>query len=327
MPTISVIVPVYNAVQYLEECVSGIVNQSFCDIEILLVDDGSTDESERICEQWAEKDNRIRVFHQDNRGASSARNLGIKNARGQYLAFCDSDDLVSEYWLERMLQYAGEDVLPIGAYCSKKEDLSSYKELNFKPGIKMPIRYYWEFQKEGIAGFLCNALYCTKIVRENSLFLPERKKIGDYNEDLSFALAYVSNIKNIVYTGTSDYFYNTHDGSLSRKGMLLYFDKYAEKYRLWESFINSIYGDNFNKKQELAETYLYHFLTALNYQVDCNKFDQFRYIALSPELQTCIRVADCSKENQFVIRCIQKKKTITMWCFLQASKMKGRLLK
>ena len=91
---VSVIVPVYNILDCLERCVDSLLAQTYKEIEILLVDDGSTDGTGTLCDQLAEKDSRIRVFHKENGGSSSARNVGIQQARGEYLGFVDSDDYV-----------------------------------------------------------------------------------------------------------------------------------------------------------------------------------------------------------------------------------------
>ncbi len=99
-PRISVIVPVYKAEKYLHECIDSILNQTFTDLELVLIDDGSPDNSGAICDEYAEKDKRIKVFHQENRGVSAARNLGIDNARGDYITFVDSDDYIESYTLE-----------------------------------------------------------------------------------------------------------------------------------------------------------------------------------------------------------------------------------
>lgn len=92
---VSIIVPVYNAEKYLSRCVDSILSQTMKDFELLLIDDGSQDESGRICDEYSEKDARVRVFHKPNGGVSSARNLGIDHAKGKYIIFIDSDD----YWL------------------------------------------------------------------------------------------------------------------------------------------------------------------------------------------------------------------------------------
>lgn len=110
MPTISIIVPVYNTEQYLSRCLDSILNQSFTDFELLLIDDGSKDGSEAICDECAKKDNRIRVFHKENGGVSSARNLGLQEARGEWLFFVDSDDEVMPNGLQTLVDGISADV-------------------------------------------------------------------------------------------------------------------------------------------------------------------------------------------------------------------------
>ncbi|MBR5125397.1 MAG: glycosyltransferase family 2 protein [Oscillospiraceae bacterium] len=105
---ISVIVPVYNAEQYLERCVDSLLNQTHADLEILLVNDGSKDGSGALCDALARKDSRIRVFHKENGGAASARNLGLDHIRGEYVAFADCDDWVETDAYEAMLRLARE---------------------------------------------------------------------------------------------------------------------------------------------------------------------------------------------------------------------------
>lgn len=92
---ISIIVPVYNVEKYLDRCIQSIVEQTYRNLEIILVDDGSTDGSEKICDSWAVKDNRIRVIHQNNMGGGAARNAALDVAKGDFIAFVDSDDYIS----------------------------------------------------------------------------------------------------------------------------------------------------------------------------------------------------------------------------------------
>lgn len=93
-PLISIIVPIYNAESTLNRCIDSIINQSFDDWELLLIDDGSKDQSGKICDEYATKDSRIKVFHKENGGVSSARNLGLDNALGKWITFIDSDDKI-----------------------------------------------------------------------------------------------------------------------------------------------------------------------------------------------------------------------------------------
>ena len=107
MPQVSVIVPVYNAEKYLAECVDSILAQTLRDIEVILVDDGSTDTSPAICDAYAGKDSRVKVIHKANGRAASARNAGMKIVQGEYVAFVDSDDWISPDMYEQMLAAGG----------------------------------------------------------------------------------------------------------------------------------------------------------------------------------------------------------------------------
>lgn len=100
---ISVIVPIYNVEKYLSKCIESIINQTYKDLEIILVDDGSTDSSGKICDEFATKDNRIKVIHKNNGGVSSARNQGLDKANGDYIAFVDSDDYIEKDMYEKMI--------------------------------------------------------------------------------------------------------------------------------------------------------------------------------------------------------------------------------
>lgn len=112
-PIISVIVPVYKAEKYLHKCVDSLLEQTFTDFEILLVDDGSPDKSGEICDEYAEKDSRIRVFHKENGGVSSARNLALDNAKGEFVMFLDSDDWLDNVCLDVCINTINDNVLDV----------------------------------------------------------------------------------------------------------------------------------------------------------------------------------------------------------------------
>ena len=126
MPKISVIVPVYNCKKYIKKCVDSIINQTFKDLEIILIDDGSTDESGKICDELKLKDSRIKVIHQENKGVSAARNEGVKASSGDYISFVDGDDYLSEDMYEFLydnLKKSGADISVCGIVnCFLKED-------------------------------------------------------------------------------------------------------------------------------------------------------------------------------------------------------------
>lgn len=112
-PLISVIVPVYNVEKYLARCLDSIVEQTYQNLEIILVNDGSTDSSGEICHQYAERDSRVRLFHQENQGQSAARNVGLDNMTGEYIIFVDSDDYISTRFVEILLNAQQKSQAPI----------------------------------------------------------------------------------------------------------------------------------------------------------------------------------------------------------------------
>ena len=109
MPKISIIIPVYNTENYLHCCIDSILAQTYTDFELLLIDDGSTDKSSKICDEYAEKDSRIRVIHKENGGANAARKLGIEKANGEYVIFVDSDDSILQNGIEKLLIISSEN--------------------------------------------------------------------------------------------------------------------------------------------------------------------------------------------------------------------------
>ncbi|MGN0557410.1 MAG: glycosyltransferase family 2 protein, partial [Acutalibacteraceae bacterium] len=112
--TVSVIIPVYNAEKYLAECLESVQNQTYHPLQIILIEDGSSDQSGKICDEYAAKDERIEVYHQPNSGVSAARNKGLMSARGGWIAFIDADDRVAPDYIERLIgeaEKSGADIV------------------------------------------------------------------------------------------------------------------------------------------------------------------------------------------------------------------------
>lgn len=131
---ISIIVPVYNVEKTLKRCINSILSQKYHDFELLLIDDGSKDDSGKICDEYALLDNRIRVFHQPNRGVCAARNLGLDNIKGEFVTFCDSDDWVENTWLSDYIDnYNGEDVLIQNSRWWSGDKVILERKISFNP--------------------------------------------------------------------------------------------------------------------------------------------------------------------------------------------------
>ena len=119
-PLITVVVPIYNVEDYLNKCIESIVNQTYKNLEIILVDDGSPDNSPKMCDDWAKKDKRIKVIHKENGGVSSARNIGIDKSKGEWITFVDADDWIEKTYIEDMynisIEFEISRTCPSGAF-------------------------------------------------------------------------------------------------------------------------------------------------------------------------------------------------------------------
>lgn len=190
---VSIIVPVFNAEKYLEKCIESIVFQSYGDIEVLLVDDGSTDNSSKICEFYRLKDCRIKVFHQQNKGVSAARNCGLRNASGEYIMFVDSDDYLEADAVEKVVhanENVNSEVVIFNYY--KVGGIRKEKCDSVTTGLKTKEQFIDEcFQNLNTVYYykIYNKLYKRKVILDNKIFFPEDKSIG---EDLRFNLDYFS---------------------------------------------------------------------------------------------------------------------------------------
>ena len=123
---ISVIVPVYNVEEYLEECLDSIKNQTFTDFEVILVNDGSTDNSQEICEKFCVQDTRFQLINQENQGQSIARNIGVAESKGKFIVFIDSDDIVRVDLLDQLMNYMSDEIDIVE--CDKTEDIQYLNE-------------------------------------------------------------------------------------------------------------------------------------------------------------------------------------------------------
>lgn len=176
---ISVVVPVYNVEPYLKECLESIINQTYRDLEIILIDDGSTDKSGDICDEYGKKDERIIVIHQSNQGSASAKNAGLRKSSGEYLAFVDSDDFLQEDAYEFMVKQLEEYCADIIQGCFRKVYQKFYRDVN--KIIEMQIldtsEFLELFTKDWTCGLLWDKLYKRDIFKD--IYFKEGHKIDD----------------------------------------------------------------------------------------------------------------------------------------------------
>lgn len=202
-PKISVIVPVYNVEKYLHRCIDSIFAQTFTGFELLLIDDGSKDKSGEICDEYARKDARVRVFHKANGGVSSARNVGLDNAKGEYICFCDADDWVDRIWLEDFCDKLPCDMVVQG-YKYQKVDDSLWQTVqlqNLDAKVTFALDYLFTFDN---IGYLWCRCFKTSVIKEFNL-----KFNCDYvvREDHEFIIAYSSHIHMLTISSACGYNY------------------------------------------------------------------------------------------------------------------------
>lgn len=213
-PKISVIVPVYNVEKYLSRCIDSILAQTFTDFELLLIDDGSNDNSGNICDDYVKKDNRIRVFHKENGGVSSARNLGLNKAKGEWICFVDSDDTVSVKYLYNMSNFIRyEDMLILSNYRDKDKSDCIIKLDNVTLYKDEIVRYFIANKVLTLSG-PCSKLFNNGIIRKYSLRFPDSIQMG---EDTIFLIRYLNCVSLVTIVDVCDYLVWDTKGSLSSK--------------------------------------------------------------------------------------------------------------
>ncbi len=206
-PKISVIVPVYNVERYLPRCIDSILAQTFTDFELLLIDDGSKDSSGEICDEYASKDSRVRVFHKENGGVSSARNLGLDNARGEWIAFCDSDDWVKPEFLGTFIGMAGDcDLLSQGFHSFNWHNAGD-KDIAEATGLYQGDRFLpflLQLQATNQLGFIWCKAFRRKVINGNGIRFDTSIKLM---EDLVFVLQYCECGNGVSNSGSCHYQY------------------------------------------------------------------------------------------------------------------------
>ena len=233
MKKISIIVPVYNVEKYVEKCIQSLINQSYKNIEIILVDDGSNDRSNKIIDEYAKVDSRILTIHQKNKGVSAARNAGLKVATGEYVGFVDPDDYVDYQMYETMLKKIELNMSDL-AVCgfskvtelSDKEEIFEIKDEHLSP--KKCVEDLFDFR----GGYAIKPSVWNKLFR--------RDKIGD----LKFVVQYILKCNSIVYVKQAFYKNLQRDGSITRsKGKAAQIIKTVEIDNFVYDEIKKIYPD------------------------------------------------------------------------------------
>lgn len=234
---ISIIIPVYNVEKYLKRCLESVINQTYRNLEIILVDDGSKDSSGKICDEYAEQDKRIKVIHKKNGGASSARNMGLDIAQGNYIGFIDSDDWIEldmyEY-LHKLIVSLNVDIAMCEYVCvkkeikykKKKEDIKVYEDINI-------FNFFYRMNGEKSFYSVWNRLYKKDCV-EKIRFLENK-----ITEDVDYTYNAYKRAKKVAVSNLSKYYYFINNYGVTR-GRLSYKD--LDLLTIWDNLVEQEKG-------------------------------------------------------------------------------------
>ena len=225
MPLISIIIPIYNAEKYLNKCLQSIISQTYRNFEIILIDDGSTDCSYKICQEFAKKDKRIFIFAQTNSGASSARNRGIEMAKGKWITFVDADDYVEKNYLECLCEnITDEKALIIQGLKQVNSEGEEIKKIDFEHSKLSGSEVRKAF--DAVA-----KLYNRDIINKHNIKFNE---LISYSEDMLFMLEYILHCDFIKFLQGSLYNYVIDASTLSQR-----YNSFESEYLLFTEYIKT----------------------------------------------------------------------------------------
>ena len=242
---ISVIVPIYKVEDYLHRCVDSIINQTYTNLEIILVDDGSPDNCPRICDEYAKKDSRIRVIHKKNGGLSDARNAGIDIATGEYIMFIDSDDFVDREMMKSMMRNMIHNNVDM-VVCNIKYIYEDKEVVKYNQADRILDRY--EAMEEYLRDGVVQAVAWNKLYKK-SLISDMRYKVGKTNEDEFFTYKVVDKTDKIYYNSRPFYNYIQRDSSIMGKYSINRLDGVEASYERL-NFIKERYPDLYEKEKK-----------------------------------------------------------------------------
>ena len=249
VPKVSIIVPIYNSEATLGRCIDSILNQTYKDFELILINDGSTDNSGQVCDIYANKDKRVHVVHKENTGVSDSRNQGIAIARGKYLQFVDSDDWITPDATERFIRVAEEyqcDIIIADFYRVIGERVSKKGAIE-QEGIMDRVAYAtYMMQKPAdfYYGVLWNKLYKRSIVEEYKIKMDSSIS---WCEDFIFNMEYIRNIQKIYVMKMPVYYYVKTKGSLVSQGLSV--KKIIQMKRIVFGYYNNFYKYVFGEEE------------------------------------------------------------------------------
>jgi glycosyltransferase involved in cell wall biosynthesis len=272
MVKVSVIVPVYNVEEYLAKCLDSLVNQTLKDIEIIVVNDGSPDNSESIAKKYVQKYKNISYYKKPNGGLSDARNYGIAKSKGDYLAFIDSDDYIDKTMLEKLYKEA----------ISKKLDIVVCDSINVYPDKEVLVKSNLHYTEDAVLSYLlAHPMACTRLYSKK-LFKDCKFKKGIYYEDLEFTPKLVNLTKKIGFVEEGLYYYVQRPGSIMKQKE--FSEKLLDIFTVLDSNKKAL-GNNY--PDEIEYMYITHLLRTAT----------LRFLEYTSSKKYIDKIHDVIKEN------------------------------
>ncbi len=297
-PLISVIIPVYKVEQYLDKCIESVVNQTYKNLEIILVDDGSPDTCPQKCDDWKNKDKRIIVIHKENGGVSSARNEGIAKAKGDWITFVDSDDWLEKKYIKKMYFECQKNKCD-ACLCSYNRIVSEKVEkISFyNVDTKLTGKQYLINSLNPITGFgFCHM----KLYKRNLIDVSFNTELS-VGEDALFNEQVATNIKNAYYITDNLYNYRINEHSVVKRYDENYVDKYLKSIIANKQYIFKNYKDDAEIIQNYYNYVAFHvFLIAVNYcynKNNKNRNKELRRVCNIDEFKTAIKKSNYNNLN------------------------------
>lgn len=246
---ITIIIPVYNVQDYLEECIESAINQSYKNLEIILINDGSKDDSGQICQKFADKDNRIVYIDQENKGVAQTRNIGLKSAKGEYVFFLDSDDWITFNTIKELYSQMNKNNAQMGI--ANKERFFDKVDLENKEPIEITSRAAREVLEmllaRELSSYMTGILYRSEIIKEIEF------PIYSCHEDQAVFYKIIANCKNVIFTSEKMYKYRDNKSSITNT---INIKKCKERYESIHLLANGIVEIE-PKLRKSANEYLY----------------------------------------------------------------------
>ena len=345
---VTVVVPVYNVEKYLDRCIESIVNQTYTDLEIILVDDGSPDRCPQMCDEWAQRDARIKVIHKANAGLGMARNTGIENATGEFICFFDSDDFVDTTTIEKARRQAREENAEIVVFGMRSVDKHGNVVKSYIP--ETPIKTFsgadvqqiflpdlienghTRMTVKNMALSACSGLFAMNLIeRVNWRFVSERLCISEDSLALLMLYRYVDRVTVLT---EALYFYCENEASLTRTYRADRFGRIKQFY-IDAMHLAEEYGYNQQVKKRISGLFISFVIAAIKQICAADLNDKqkkltIRDIVRDDVMRDALDIAEFGYESSaknLMCRCMRRRWYEAIWLCVRMQGLKERFLK